>query len=86
MIDIKKYSEIAGISIADLESKSRLTEIVIRRQVYWYYLKQHGLSYTEIGRMFKKEHATVMYGVKKIIDLIEINDPYVKIHLEFLSA
>jgi chromosomal replication initiation ATPase DnaA len=84
MIDIELYSKKAGLSAGDLKSKARITEIVIPRQVYWYYMKKHGFSYSEIGRMFKKNHATVMHGVKRVNDLIDAKDSYAERYLKIL--
>jgi chromosomal replication initiation ATPase DnaA len=84
MIDIELYSKKAGLSVRDLKSKTRITEIVIPRQVYWYYLKKNKYSYSEIGRMFQKGHATVIHGIKRVNDLIYAKDSYAERYLKIL--
>jgi chromosomal replication initiation ATPase DnaA len=84
MIDIELYSEKTGITVEDLKGKSQITEIVIPRQVYWHYLKRHGFGPSQIGRMFKKDHATVIHGVNRARDLIDAKDPYAEIYFKIL--
>jgi chromosomal replication initiation ATPase DnaA len=64
-------------------SRSRKTEFVTARQVYWFYLRSKGCGLSEIGRMFGWTHSTVYHGIQKIKDLISVNDPYIQ---PFLKA
>lgn len=45
---------------------------------YIYYklrYENHGLSYSEIAREVSRAHGTVRYGVKRINELLQFNDP-----------
>lgn len=68
-----KISNYFNISIADLKSIKRLKELVIPRHIAMYFCKQLTTkSYPEIAKSFNgKNHATVIYAVKKIEELIE---------------
>ena len=48
-----------------LDTKSRKREVVYRRIYLYKYLQQmEGLTLTAIGKMFNKDHATVIHGLK----------------------
>ena len=82
MITLDVYSERIGISVENLKSKSRNTEIVVPRQVYWFYLKSQKYNFCEIGRLFGKSHGTIIFGVKRIQNLIDIKDLYIEKYLK----
>ena len=63
------------ISMNDLKQKNRSETIVMVRQIFMFLLRQNDrLYYAEIGRMLHKDHSTVMWGVKKSIEYIQVND------------
>ena len=48
-----------------LDTKSRKREVVYRRIYLFKYLQQmEGLTLTAIGKMFNKDHATVIHGLR----------------------
>jgi hypothetical protein len=49
----------------DLTSKSRKREIVYTRLVLFQYLRTQKLTMYAIGNIFKKDHSTVIYGLKQ---------------------
>ena len=58
--EIKDY-----ICAEGLDTKSRKREVVYRRIYLFKYLQQmEGLTLTAIGKMFNKDHATVIHGLK----------------------
>ena len=64
-----------GISMNDLKQKNRSETIVMVRQIFMFLLRQNDrLYYAEIGRMLQKDHSTVMWGVYKSIEYIQVND------------
>jgi hypothetical protein len=70
--------EYFALPFSALRMKIRYEEILYPRQVLQYFLmKKTGLSCTTVGRFFEQDHTTVLWGVKKINDLIE-TDPNVR--------
>ena len=58
-----------------LLNKTRLRYIVESRQIAFYLARRYTtLSLQEIGNHFKKDHATVLFGVKNIKNLIQIDN------------
>jgi hypothetical protein len=53
------------INELDLTSKSRKREIVYTRLVLFQYLRTQKLTMYAIGNIFKKDHSTVIYGLKQ---------------------
>jgi hypothetical protein len=53
------------INELDLTSKSRKREIVYTRLVLFQYLRTQKLTMYAIGDIFKKDHSTVVYGLKQ---------------------
>jgi len=85
MIDLETYAKSINIPIDKLKSKSRKREIVTARWAYWYYLQERRFTYEEIARIFNMNYSTVIYGVKKIRDFIELKDFYVERFLEAIK-
>ena len=68
---IKKY----GYSLENLQAKNRSEEVLLIRQIFMYLLRSNDrLLFTEIGAMLHKDHATVMWGVNKVRDYIDVQD------------
>lgn len=62
---MRQWSEACDIPLDVLLGQSREAWIVEARQgLMWVLRKRLGLSYPEIGRVMKRDHATVMHGVK----------------------
>lgn len=78
-----KVSILTGFTIAELRSKQRMKPLVLARQfAYWRCKKETGQSLPEIGRRFKdgtgkRDHTTVLHGVRKIEKLIAAGDKQV---------
>ena len=57
----------ANITVSDLYSKDRTTAIVDARHAVWYIITRHmGYSSAYVGRLYKRDHTTVLSGVKRI--------------------
>jgi hypothetical protein len=52
------------INTNGLNTPSRHREHVYKRAILMTFLRDRGLRLTEIGRMFNRDHATVLHGVK----------------------
>jgi chromosomal replication initiator protein len=69
--EVAKYFQILP---EDLLSKHRSNKFTLSRQIAMYIAKQTlGLSLTEIGKEFLRDHTTVLYACNKIKSLIENN-------------
>ena len=64
-----------GISIDDLKEKGRKGDIPVIRQLYCYVCcNKTNHSLTEIGSIINRDHATVCYSRKAIMDKISVNE------------
>ena len=82
---LAKVEYATGVSYSVMASKSRERNYVIARQyaIYQVYRQLHSLGYTlmEIGKLFNRDHSTVLYSVKQIKEGIKYNDFLItKIH------
>jgi chromosomal replication initiation ATPase DnaA len=70
-IAMKKY----GYSMQNLQAKNRNEEVLLIRQIFMYLLRLNDLLlFKEIGAMLHKDHATVMWGVNKVKEYIQVKD------------
>lgn len=67
---------ITGATVEMMFDECKFHEVVIARWlVFAYYRNIKGLTYKAIGSRFNGiDHATVMYGVSRLTELVEIND------------
>ena len=63
-------------NIPRLTKKSRLTNLVVARSVVCYILTKRGFGSSQIGRMLKTHHATVLHAVNSF-------DGYLNYYVEF---
>jgi len=85
---LAKVEESTGVAYNVMSSKTRERNFVIARQyaIYQVYQQLHHLGYTlmEIGKLFNRDHATVIHSVKQIKSGIKYNDFLVtKIHKNY---
>jgi len=74
---IEATSRVFGVSVAELNGRSRSAVIVLPRQVAMYLLREEAnLSLPQIGSLLGgRDHTTVMYACEKMNGMIEENDP-----------
>ena len=64
-----------SISEEQIKSKNRHQKIVLARQFYCYFLRNHTiLSSIAIGESIKRDHATVLHSVSKIENTLNYKD------------
>lgn len=84
-----KISEITNISVEQIKDTPRISEeVTTARQLYFYAAKRlrpFVLSSTKIGALVDKDHATVLHGIKKINEAIEIKYKPVMEQLKILN-
>lgn len=62
------------IEHSELVGKSRVTQLCDARTIAFYLLKTvAGMSYKAIGRMFGRDHSTIIYNMHKYEDLNEVD-------------
>lgn len=72
---IKASCSHLGININYLMSKRRGGKTAYARQIMFYLCKDLTTrSFPDIGRIFERDHTTVLYGVRKIQSLIDKQD------------
>lgn len=72
---IKSVAEASGIDIAIIESKERKQSIAEARQVIYYIATTHfAFTYSEVSRYFHQNHTTALAAVRRVRDLLSIND------------
>lgn len=73
---INVVAEHFGIKPEDISSKRRNSEFVIPRQIVMYLCRYlTNISLSNIGKILgKKDHTTVIHGIKKIEDELKINE------------
>jgi chromosomal replication initiation ATPase DnaA len=54
-----------GLQREDLLGRQRFPRISRARQEAFYHFRRKGWSYTEIGRLFDRDHSTIIHGVEK---------------------
>ena len=74
---IKIVFDYFGIPYETRDKKCRQRELVSARQISMFYLKQNTkLSLAQIGSMFRKDHATVVYAIKTVNNLAQVDRDY----------
>jgi chromosomal replication initiator protein len=65
-----------GVNADDLKARSRHKQIVEPRQIAMYLLREDAhLSTPEVGRLLKRDHTTVLHGIKQVADDIARGGP-----------
>ena len=79
---IGKVESASGVAYNVMAAKTRERNYVIARQyaIYQIYKQLHHLGYTltEIGKLFNRDHSTVLHSVKQIRSGISCNDYLIK--------
>jgi len=64
---IREVCEHAGISYESITNKVRTRNLTKHRHfAMWRVRNEAGLSYSEIGRIFNRHHASVLYAIHKL--------------------
>lgn len=74
---INKVLRFTGMTMDELIVKTRKRECVEVRQLIFSYLKRYTmLSLQSIGDYFNKDHATVLYGIRRIEELMQVDKQF----------
>ncbi len=67
---IKTVCNFFNVSISDIIGKSRMKNVVLPRQISIYLMRNlTRLSLKEIGKLFMKDHTTIIHSIEKVQDL-----------------
>ncbi len=74
---IQYVCENKDVSLSSLTGNLRHKKIVEARQLIWWLLQNkvvdNSLTCVALGRMFNKDHATVLHGIRKINDIVSVD-------------
>lgn len=73
---VKRASELFDVHPRDIAGGARYKFIMPARFAVWKALKDRGWSYVRIGRMFDRDHSTILHGVRKANYLAERDFTY----------
>jgi hypothetical protein len=81
---LKEVSDVTGICICDLKSRSRKREIAEARQFYFKRARvQTTAGIVLIGSLVGRDHATVIFGVRVVDGVREVRSKYEKLFTRF---
>ena len=80
MQDIVDNDPILSSLNIKIKSKSRKREVVLYRQCCFKIARLQGFTLDTIGKTFAVNHSTVLYGIRCIDNLLEVND-YDALHI-----
>lgn len=67
-------SSVTGVKKEQITSKTRERRVVEARQIMFKILREEDQKeFAKIGSYFNKDHATILYGVRNISNLIEVD-------------
>ncbi len=68
---------LGNVTPDDIMGRSRVYRIAVARQlVMWHLVRNIGMTYMEAGEAMGKNHATVMYSVRQIENIIALGRAY----------
>lgn len=72
---IHKYAELMEVTPEQIIEKNNKPAIVEIRSIYCKLRhEKHGYNYSQIGRELGRTHATVIYAIKRMNDLLSVGD------------
>ena len=63
---VDRASEMSGIPATTLLGRQRTAKVSQWRQAIFYVLRYKGATFIEIADFFKRNHGTVIYGVREV--------------------
>lgn len=74
---IDEFERRTGFRKMSILGRDKCQSVVYARFVYWFVMKRNGFSITEIARLCDRNHATIIYGLRRVNELLEIHDVFV---------
>lgn len=86
MTIISQYASACGFTCENIIAPGRQINHHVVRQLIYIRLKADGYSYSAIGRMFNRNHSSIMSAINDARNLIEINDPLIMDYADAISV
>jgi chromosomal replication initiator protein len=84
---IKIVSHFCGVAQPDLIGSDRTQHVAMVRQVAMYLARRHSsLSYPELGAVFRRDHSSIIHGVKAIEQRVQAQPAFAKFLAQLESA
>jgi len=75
-IILNTVSKYFDVPVAKIMSKSRYSKLVMARQVAQYLMRnQLHMNYSELGRVFERDHTSIIHSVKYINEQMTLKNP-----------
>jgi chromosomal replication initiation ATPase DnaA len=69
---INKVLDATGLTMKELTGKERYQRIIVGRHVAMYVIRDVcGLTVVNIGKLFNRDHTTVIHGISNVMSMIE---------------
>jgi chromosomal replication initiation ATPase DnaA len=65
LLDIDNIAQTHGYDVGDILGKSKFRKLVMARRECVLMLRAKGYSTTEIGRIMKRDHSTIVHSLQK---------------------
>jgi chromosomal replication initiator protein len=79
-------AELYGVTFEDLKSQSRVRAFVELRRISMYLLhKKFEMTSGSVGKMFNRDHATVLHHCKQVDDLYEFDPKFREMFTKILN-
>lgn len=73
------------IEMFDLRKSDRHQPFLYRRYYLYYILHKNGYSMIHIGKIFNKDHSSIIHGIKVHKNMIQIKDKYYQLFVDELD-
>lgn len=86
---LTKVADGTGLSVKDIVGRKRNHEFIVARHVAMYMIRKlSGYPLSAVGKMFNRDHSTVIYAIDHVTNMTEVQSPqylkligYVNFHL-----
>ena len=58
--------KLLGVTVEEAKGNVRYAEIVRARQIYCYFAREMGFTFSKVASVINRDHATVIYGCKVV--------------------
>jgi len=83
---VTRVAQVHNVKLSEIKSHSRKHELVrVRAMAFNILYSKCGAKLSEIGRVFKRHHSTVIHGLKAHKSFMQTDESYVSEYMETLS-
>lgn len=85
-LTLEQYSNKIAIPVCELKGVSRVPEIALARQVYWFYLYSKGIILKDIASQFNRNaHSTIISGISTIKNMIDTKNNSIDLYMNAIG-